>query len=151
LVNITPATVTPGSLQTAVDAAEVDVVLAATRSLAGFGAGAFTRGSGQIGSAQIGSVQIGSVQIAPSHIGSAQVDHRQPDQARSGFGAGSGFGTCGGGLGRHSGGRLGAYQSSPVSTKSSPVSTKQNNQMTRINPVTPGGLGPHPVREPVPV
>jgi len=146
MVNITPATVTPGSLQTAVDAAEVDVVLAATRSLAGFGAGAFTRGSGQIGSAQIGSVKVDS-----SHIGSAQVDHRQPDGARSGFGAGSGFGTCSGGPGRHAGGGLGAYQSSPVSTKSSPVSTKQNNQMTRINPVTPGGLGPHPVREPVPV
>lgn len=129
MVNITPATVTPGSLQTAVDAAEVDVVLAATRSLAGFGAGAFTCGSGQNG-------------LAP--VGSAQAYLRQPDRAGSGFRARSG------GLGRHAGGGLGAYQSSPV-TKSSPVSTKQNNQMTRINPVTPGGLGPHPVREPVPV
>ena len=123
MVNITPATVTPGSLQTAVDAAEVDVVLAAARSLAGFGAGAFTCGSGQNG-------------LAP--VGSAQAYLRQPDRAGSGFRARSG------GLGRHAGGGLGAFQSSPVSTK-------QNNQMTRINPVTPGGLGPHPVREPVPV
>jgi len=115
MVNITPATVTPGSLQIAVDAADVDVVLAATRSLAGFGAGAFTRGGGQ--------------------TGSAQAYRRQPDRAGSGFRTGSGFG---------------AHQSSPV-TKSSPVSTQQNNQMTRINPATPGGLGPHPVREPVPV
>lgn len=37
---------------------------------------------------------------------------------------------------------LGGYQ---------PISSAQFEQMTLINPVATGGLGPHPVREPEPV
>ena len=43
----------------------------------------------------------------------------------------------------------GGYQ--PVLASTVLASTKQLDQMARINPVTPGGLGPHPAREPEPV
>jgi len=52
--------------------------------------------------------------------------------------------------------RISLSQTSPVladagQASTMPVYTQQNfNQMTRIPPVTPGGLGPHPARAPDP-
>jgi hypothetical protein len=47
--------------------------------------------------------------------------------------------------------QISTAQISTVQISTAQVSTKQFKQMTRINPVVPGGVGPHPAREPEPV
>jgi hypothetical protein len=114
---------------------------AATRPLAGFGAGAFACDGAWAGSPVN---QLAAGQALPRIRGAfAAVP---PLHART-------AGAFGGG-----------YQASSVGISTVGVSTvdgnavgirngsaKQLNQMTRIYPVTPGGVGPHPAREPDPV
>jgi hypothetical protein len=47
---------------------------------------------------------------------------------------------------------VGSAASAPVQGDYQPtISTQSEQHMTLIDPVAPGGLGPHPVREPEPV
>ena len=147
MLNFTPATAIHGSA-----AAETDAALAAMRPLAGFGAGAFTCearvGSGANGLAASPSLPgIRGAVVAASIPAHAQADGRgsgayQPGAYRSG--------TVGTSTVRTSTVRTApSPHSSTVGTSS--VGTQQFSVMALINPVTPGGLGPHPAREPEPV
>jgi hypothetical protein len=111
---------------------QMEAVQAATRPLAGSGAGAFMCDGAQAGS--------------PS--GQLAVDRPLP-RIRRVFGAGTHFGFAGTGVGSTGVGSTGA--GSTVNGGKGSTSSKQLNQKTRIYPVTPGGLGPHPAREPDPV
>jgi len=115
MLNFTPATVTPGS-----DSAEVYAAQAATRPLAGFGAGAFACG---IWAASPANEMVAAPALPRIRRVFASISLGHPQTSD----------VVGGG-----------YQSVLASTK-------QLDQMARINPVTPGGLGPHPAREPEPV
>ena len=132
MLNNTLAEVTPGSaLVLDSRVAEVDAAQAAMRPLAGFGAGAFACDGAWVGlsghqlaaGSALPRIRSGFAGIRPVHFGASTV----------------GTGTVSTGI---------------VSTRivtTGTVSTKQLNQMTRIYPVAPGGMGPHPPREPDPV
>jgi len=109
---------------------QMESAQAATRPLAGSGAGAFMCDGAQVGS-PAGQLAVG----------------RPLPRIRRVFGAGTHFGFAGpvDGSTVHSG------NGSTVSGGKGSTSTKQLNQTIRIYPVTPGGLGPHPAREPDPV
>jgi len=95
------------------------------RPLAGFGTGAFTCDGAWVGS--------GADEMA---TGLALPRIRQAAAAKR--------------SGHALAGVVGADQkTSLVSTGE--LGTEHVNLMTRINPVTPGGVGPHPAREPEPV
>jgi hypothetical protein len=146
MVNLKLAEVTAGDLvltNTVLTdtVAEVRAPQAAMRPLAGFGAGAFACDGAQFGSA---AKQLTAGPALP-RIRDAFADVRPVHPwAADGFG--------------------GAFQASAIGGStigSSSVGTgmastrnggaKQLNQTTRIYPVAPGGLGPHPAREPDPV
>jgi hypothetical protein len=121
MLNFT-ATATSGSL-----AAEADAARAAMRPFAGLGAGAFTSEGAQVGSGV-------SKRVASPAL----------PRIQGGFAAASSpFGVKAHGRG------CGAYQPSVIGGNT--VGTSTISLMARINPVTPGGLGPHPAREPEPV
>lgn len=131
MLKITLAEVTPGNtvvtnMVPTSTVAEVHAAQAAMRPLAGFGAGAFTCDGAGVGSS---ASQLAAGLALP--------------RVRGAFGAvqhsTAGTGTL----------STGALSISAVSTKDG--NAKQLNQMTRIYPVAPGGLGPHPAREPDPV
>jgi hypothetical protein len=110
--------------------ADVEATEAAMRPLAGFGAGAFTCDGAGVGS--LASQQAVGLALPRIKGASAVVP---PVQAWTADAIGTGFqGRTVGNGGSTSG-----------------ASSKQHNQMTRIYPVAPGGLGPHPAREPDPV
>jgi hypothetical protein len=109
---------------------DVDATPAAMRPLAGSGSGAFTCDGAWEGSS---ASRRTAGQALPRIRGSfAVVPHVQARTADA-FGSG--------------------YQGSTVRIGALGIggSTKQHNQMTLIFPVAPGGVGPHPAREPDPV
>jgi hypothetical protein len=121
------------SNMTSAKAAEAE---AAQRPLAGFGTGAFTRRGAQVGfgNEAIAALALPRIKWAPAAIGQGH--------AQAGFASGA-YG-------------ISLPQTSPVLTDAGrvstmPVYTQHFNQMTRIRPVNPGGVGPHPAREPDPV
>jgi len=156
MVNFTPAELTPGDLvltstvltstvltstvltsTVLTDAvAEVRAPQAAIRPLTGFGAGAFACDGAQVGSA---AKQLTAGPALPRIRDAFAAARPVHPWAADGFG--------------------GAFRSSAIggsSVGTGMASTrnggaKQLNQTTRIYPVTPGGLGPHPAREPDPV
>jgi hypothetical protein len=151
MLNFTLAEVAPGELvptspvltNTVLTStvAEVRAPQAAMRPLAGFGAGAFACEGAQIDSA---AKQLTAGPALPRIRGAfASVQPVHP-WATGGFG--------------------GAFRASAIDGSTIGVSNvgtgmasttnggaKQLNQTTRIYPVAPGGLGPHPAREPDPV
>ena len=146
MLNFTLAEVTPGNtvstspvltnavLTNAVLAntvAEVHAAQAAMRPLAGFGAGAFACDGAWVGSS---ANQLAAGPALP-RVRGAFVAAR-PVHARTADAFGGAFRRSSVGIGM-------------ASTRNG--SAKQLNQTTRIYPVTPGGLGPHPAREPDPV
>jgi len=126
VLKFTPATATPGSA-----AAEADAAQAAMRPVAGFGAGAFT-----CDGALVGSSANELAALLPLR------------RIRGGVAATS---TSAAGVGTISTSniRTSSVRTSPVGTTS--VGTQQFDLMARISPAAPGGLGPHPAREPEPV
>ena len=98
---------------------------AVQRPLAGVGTGAFTRDGDWIGSCP----DEVAAAVALPRIGLAAAAKRT-GHAQAGF-AGAGHKTSLATIGE--------------------VETEHFNLMARINPVTPGGVGPHPAREPDPV
>jgi hypothetical protein len=165
LLNITSATASADSTTAGIAAVAcapgavntVDAAQAAKRPLAGTGAGAFTfEGAATSESARAGIRTSEAAVLALPRL-------------RWAAAAGAGCGLVGTGLGHASagfGGRGTKAASLGVksggSAKTSPVyvrticnqkfdNSKQINQMTRSYPVTPGGMGSHPAREPDPV
>jgi hypothetical protein len=146
MLNFTLAEVTPGDpvrtntvLTSTV--AEVHVPQAAMRPLAGSGAGAFACDGAQVGSAAkeltawpaLPRIRGAFAAVRPVHAGAAD--------AIGGAFRGSAIG----------GSTIGASNVGTGMASTRNGGTKQFNQTTRIYPVTPGGLGPHPAREPDPV
>jgi hypothetical protein len=107
-------------------AAEADAAWAAMRPLAGLGAGAFASEGARVGS---GASERTALAALP--------------RIRRAFAVTSQLGAQAHGRG------CGAYQ--PGTIGGNTVGTSTISLMARINPVTPGGLGPHPAREPEPV
>jgi len=140
MLNITLAEVTPGNKVVTTTVAELRAAQAAMRPLAGSGAGAFACDGARVGSSasQLAAgpaslrVRGGFVAVRPVHA---------PDGFASAFQARSG--------GRSS--TIGASADGTGMASTSSGNGKQLNQTTRIYPVIPGGVGPHPAREPEPV
>jgi hypothetical protein len=107
-------------------AAEANAAWAVTRPFAGLGAGAFASEGAWVGS---GASKRSASPVLP--------------RIRGAFAASSPLGAQAHDLG------CGAYQ--PGTIGGNTVGTSTISLMARINPVTPGGLGPHPAREPEPV
>jgi len=126
MVNITPATAEASTAQTA----DAYAAQAATRPLAGFGAGAFTREGAWVGSRVNGmAAALALPRIKPAFAASS-TGHAQATVA----------GTA------HMTSFIGIVQLGTAQ-----VDPNNCIQMTRLYPVIPGGVGPHPAREPVPV
>jgi hypothetical protein len=106
-------------------AANAFAAQAATRPLAGFGAGAFTCDGAWVGS-RVSEMAAALVLPRPkAAVGAITTGHAQADVVGA------------------------AHTSSPVGIVRK--DTQKLSQMTRIYPATPGGLGSHPAREPEPV
>jgi hypothetical protein len=105
-------------------AANAHAAQAATRPFAGFGAGAFTCDGGSVGSRVSEMTVVLPVPRIKAAIGSIGADAQA---------------TVFGGLRMSS--HVGIVQED----------AQKLSQTTRIYPVNPGGLGPHPAREPEPV
>jgi hypothetical protein len=143
MLNFTLAEVTPGNTVSTSPVlistvAEVHAAQAAMRPLAGFGAGAFACDGAWVGSS---ANQLTAGPVLPRVRGAfaaLRPVHARTADAFGGAFRGSSVGgnpiTVGAGL---------AYTTNG--------SAQQLNQKTRIYPVAPGGLGPHPAREPDPV
>jgi hypothetical protein len=144
VLKFTPATATLGSA-----AAEADATQAAMRPLAGFGAGAFTCDGALVGS---GASELAASLAQPRIRGAVGATSPASAQAH-----GRGYGAL-------QLGPVGKVSTSNVRTSTVRISTggtstvristggaQQFNLMARISPATPGGLGPHPAREPEPV
>jgi hypothetical protein len=134
MLNITPATAAAATAQPA----DACASQAATRPLAGFGAGAFTREAAWAGTRTsefaasqalprikpaIGAPGTGSAMSMTSFVGSGQANTVQFSTAQFGI----------------------------VHVDSVQGDTHNFIQMTRMYPVIQGGVGPHLAREPVPV
>jgi len=107
------------------EAANAHAAQAAAQPLAGFGAGAFTYDGAQVGSQVNEMVAALALPRPKAAIGCISTGHAHADV----FGA--------------------AHVTSPVGIVQE--DTQKLSQMTRIYPVAPGGVGPHPAREPEPV
>jgi len=108
-------------------AADADAVRAVMRPLAGLGAGAFASEGAQVGSGAsnwVASPALPRIRGAFA-AASSQIGAQAHDHGCS------------------------AYQ--PGRIGGNTVGTSTISLMARINPVSPGGLGPHPAREPEPV
>jgi hypothetical protein len=151
MLNFTLAKVTPGeTVWTSPEltdtvltstVAEVRAPQAATRPFAGFGAGAFACDGAQVGSVAkqltagpaLPRIRGTFAAVRPLHAGAAEA-------------AGRGF--RGSAIG---GSTIGGSNVGTGMAGTRNGGAKQINQSTRIYPVAPGGLGPHPAREPDPV
>ena len=147
MLNITLAEVTPGSaamtstvLTSTVT--EVRAAQAAMRPLAGFGTGAFACDGAWVGSS---ASQLVAGPALPRIRGAFAAV--RPVHARTADAFGGAFRARS--VGRSSAIIAGNLGGGMTGTRNG--STKQHNQTTRIYPVIPGGLGPHPAREPDPV
>ncbi len=136
MLNITPAKAEASTART-VDA---DAAQAATRPLAGFGAGAFTCDGAWVGSlfaSPLANEMVAALALprVKPNIGAVKTTGTSTGHAQAGI-AGA------------------AYMTSLidiVQVDSVQVDIHNSIQTTRLYPVTPGGVGPHPAREPVPV
>jgi len=141
MLNITPATAEATTAQT-VDACASQ---AAQRPLAGFGAGAFTRDGASTGS------QVSEMAAA---LALPRIKPASGAASTGGAKAGSAGAVCTGRLvdrTQVSIARLGIVQVDTVQVDTVQADNHNCIQMTRLYPVIPGGVGPHPAREPVPV
>jgi len=141
MLNFTPAEVTPGDLVLTSTVltetvAEVRAPQAAIRPLTGFGAGAFAPDGARVGSA---AKQLTAGPALPRIRDAFAADLPVHPWAADGFGGAFGASAIGGS----------SVGTGMASTRNGGAT--QLNQTTRIYPVTPGGLGPHPAREPDPV
>jgi hypothetical protein len=126
--------------------AELRAPQAATRPLAGFGAGAFACDGARVGSAAkqltagpaLPRIRGTFAAVRPAHAGAADAS------GRAFRGSTIGGSTIGGST-------IGGSNVGTGMAGTRNGGTKQLNQTTRIYPVAPGGLGPHPAREPDPV
>jgi hypothetical protein len=166
VLKFTPATATLGSA-----AAETDAAQAAMRPLAGFGAGAFTCDGAPAGSGASelaaslalprirGGVAATSPARAQAHgrgcgayqLGTVDISSVRTSSVRKNA---VGVGTISTSAVRTSTVRTSTVGISTVGTSNvgtSNVSTQQFDLMAPISPAAPGGLGPHPAREPEPV
>jgi hypothetical protein len=110
-------------------AAEANAAWADVRPLADLGAGAFASEGAWVGSGA-----------------SKRVASRALPRIRRAFAPASSP------VGAQAHGRgCGAYQPGMIGGNSVGTSTSTTSLMTLVNPVIPGGLGPHPAREPEPV
>ena len=149
MLKFTPATATLGSA-----AAEADATQAAMRPLAGFGAGAFTCDGALAGS---GANELAASLALPRIRGAVAATSPARAQAHGrGYGALQ-LGTVGKvstSTVRISTGGTSTVRISTGGTSTVRISTGGTHQfdlMARISPAAPGGLGPHPAREPEPV
>jgi hypothetical protein len=127
LLNITTATAQAATAETA----DAYAAQAATRPLAGFGAGAFTHDGAPVGS---GINEMAAALALPrikAAIAAISTGHAQA--------AAAGAGT------------MISMTSMTSFVGIVQVDTQKCSQMTRLYPVIPGGVGPHRAREPVPV
>jgi hypothetical protein len=160
VLKFTPATATLSSA-----AAETDAAQAAMRPLAGFGAGAFMCDGVLVGS---GASELTAWRALPLIRGTVAATSPASAQAHGRgcgahqIGAVGTSGVRGSGVAstvRKSAAGIGSISTSNVRTTTvrtstvgaSSVGTQQFDLMTRISPAAPGGLGPHPAREPEPV
>jgi hypothetical protein len=151
---------------------------AATRPLAGFGAGAFTCEGAWVGSqgnetvaalalprieSAVDGISVRSAQAAALGATWLTSEVAKPDGAHAG-GAGSDgafSGTASAGSTQATTVKATTVKATTVQAASAKAATvhvsigQTDNynfiQMTRLYPVIPGGVGPHPAREPVPV
>ena len=146
---------------------------AATRPLAGFGAGAFTCEGAWVGSqgnetvaalalprieSAVDGISVRSAQAAALGATWLTSEVAKPDGAHAG-GAGSDgafSGTASAGSTQATTVKATTVQAASAKAATVHVSIGQTDsynfiQMTRLYPVIPGGVGPHPAREPVPV
>jgi hypothetical protein len=145
MLNITPATAEAATAQTA----DAYASQAATRPLAGFGAGAFTCDGAWVGSLVSEMAAVLALPRIKPAIGATSARGAQAV-------AGAAFGISlvdsgGASIAQVSTGRPGSASSDNAHTGDVPAGTHNFIQMTRQYPVTPGGVGPHQAREPVPV
>jgi hypothetical protein len=146
MLNFTPAEVTPGDLvltstvQTDT-VAEVRAPQAVMRPLAGFGAGAVACDGTQVGSAAKQLTAGPALPRIRDAFAAVRPVHPWAADAFEGAFRASGIG----------GSTIGGSSVSTGMASTTNGGAKQLNQMTRIYPVAPGGLGPHPAREPDPV
>ncbi len=141
MLNITPATAEATTAQTA----DAYATQAATRPLAGFGAGAFTCDGARVGSRDTEMAAVLALPRIKPAIGASSARGVQAGVA------GAAYGTSLVEIAQVSTGRLGFAHSVTALSDGVPAGTHNFIQMTRQYPVTPGGVGPHPAREPVPV
>ncbi len=139
MLNITPATAAAATAQTA----DAYASQAATRPLAGFGAGAFTREGAWVGSRATEKAAVLALPRIKPVIGAST------GCAQAGVGGAAPTTNLVGGA--QASGQTGIAQLSIVHVDRIQVDTHNFLQMTRLYPVAPGGVGPHPAREPVPV
>jgi hypothetical protein len=146
---------------------------AATRPLAGFGAGAFTCEGAWVGSqgnetvaalalprieSAVDGISVRSAQAAALGTTWLTSEVAKPDGAHAG-GAGSDgafSGTASAASTQATAVKATTVQAASAKAATVHVSIGQTDsynfiQMTRLYPVIPGGVGPHPAREPVPV
>jgi hypothetical protein len=135
MLNFTPAT----AQATAETTADACVSQAAMRPLAGFGAGAFTHDGAWAGSRISEMVAVLALPRIKSASGATS-----PSGAQAGV---AGAAPMSSAFGRV----LADARLAQVCKDSLQADTHNFIQMTRQYPVIPGGVGPHPAREPVPV
>jgi hypothetical protein len=140
MLNITPAT----AEATAAKTADAYALQAATRPLAGFGAGAFTCEGAWADSRTHGMVAALALPRIKPASGATSSSGAQAGVA----GAAAVSGAVGSVLADT---RLAHVQEDIFQAGIAQADTDNFIQMTRMYPVTPGGVGPHPAREPVPV
>jgi hypothetical protein len=121
--------------------ADVRAPQAAMRPLAGFGAGAFACDGAQIDSAVKQLTAGPALPRIRDAFASVQPVH---PWAADGFGGAFGASAI-------DGSTIGVSNVGTGMASTRNGGAKQLNQTTRIYPVAPGGLGPHPAREPDPV
>jgi hypothetical protein len=156
MLNITLAEVTPGDTvwtsplftETVLTStvAGVRAPQAGMRPLAGFGAGAFVPDGAQVGSA---AKQLTAGPALPRIRGAFAAVRPVRAHVAEPFGGAFRSSTTGGST--ISGSTIGASNVCTGIAGTRNGGAKQLNQTTRIYPVAPGGLGPHPAREPDPV
>jgi hypothetical protein len=174
MLNFTPATAVATTAMTA----DANALQAATRPLAGFGAGAFTCEGAWVGSqgnetvaalalprieSAVDGISVRSAQAAALGATWLTSEVAKPDGAHAG-GAGSDgafSGTASAGSTQATTVKATTVKATTVQAASAKAATVHVSigqtdsynfiQMTRLYPVIPGGVGPHPAREPVPV
>ncbi len=146
MLNFTPATAGAATAQTAAAYA----AQAATRPLAGFGAGAFLcegtwagfrTATAKTSTAKTSTAKTSTVKTSTVKTSTAKTSTAKTSNAKT-------SGVVGSILGRV---EADGIRLSKVHVDFVQADTDNFIQMARLYPVTPGGVGPNPAREPVPV